>query len=181
MFDAFISICICLAVCCIMGCTTQSGDDDSIFPTPLVPEPTPTPPTPTPPIPQPVPEPEPEPEPGVVPEPPDPPKDLPVRDLVGPQLLKSTIKAGDFDVDVNVKNITLTFDEKIAKSDIKLLDEKNNNQGWTRFIEGKEVILVNLNVKDLDLGHRYSVFGRAIDAFDNERPVLITFTTRAKE
>ena len=55
MFDAFISICICLAVCCIMGCTTQSGDDDSIFPTPLVPEPTPTPPTPTPPIPQPVP------------------------------------------------------------------------------------------------------------------------------
>ena len=50
-------------------------------------------------------------------------------------------------------------DETVAKSDIRLLDEKNKNQGWKRFIEDKEVILVRLDADPLELGHRYSVFG----------------------
>ena len=168
-------LCVCLLICCIVGCTEQRSDDSSIFPTPLVPEPQ-TQPRPTP---QPVPPPEPVPVPPPEPEPPQP--DVPVRDLVGPKLLESTIKAGDFDVDAGLESITLTFDEDVAKSDIRLLDEKNKNQNWNRFIKGKEVILVRLDAPPLELGHRYSVFGRAIDKFGNERAILIPFVSQAKE
>ena len=100
---------------------------------------------------------------------------------MGPKLLESTIKAGDFDVDAGLESITLTFDETVAKSDIRLLDEKNKNQDWNRFIKGKEVILVRLDAPPLELGHRYSVFGRAIDKFGNERAILIPFVSQAKE
>ena len=184
-------LCVCLLICCMVGCTEQRSDDSSIFPTPLVPEPQPQPqPTPQPvpqpepvpvrpPEPEPQPEPEPEPQPEPEPEPPQP--VLPVRDLVGPKLLESTIQAGDFDVDAGLESITLTFDETVAKSDIRLLDEKNRNQGWKRFIEGKEVILVRLDADPLELGHRYSVFGRAVDEFGNERAILIPFVSQAKE
>ena len=169
-------LCVCLLICCMVGCTEQRSDDSSIFPTPLVPEPQPQPrPTP-PPVPPPEPVPVPPPEPVPVP-----PPDIPVRDLVGPKLLESTIKAGDFDIDAGLESITLTFDETVAKSDIQLLDEKNKNQGWNRFIKGKEVILVRLDAPPLELGHRYSVFGRAIDKFDNERAILIPFVSQAKE
>ncbi len=182
-------LCVCLLICCMVGCTEQRSDDSSIFPTPLVPEPQPhpTPPPVPPPEPVPVPPPEPEPQPGPEPEPqpepePEPPQpNIPVRDLVGPKLLESTIKAGDFDIDAGLESITLTFDETVAKSDIQLLDEKNKNQGWNRFIKGKEVILVRLDAPPLELGHRYSVFGRAIDKFDNERAILIPFVSQAKE
>ena len=169
----------------MVGCTEQRSDDSSIFPTPLVPEPQPEPrPTPQPipppdPAPVPPPEPEPEPEPEPVPEPPQP--DIPVRDLVGPKLVESSIKAGDFDVDADLESITLTFDEEIAKSDIGLFNERNWNQKWNRFIKGKEVILVRLDAPPLELGHRYSVFGRAIDKFGNERAILIPFVSQAKE
>lgn len=178
-------LCVCLLICCMVGCTEQSSDDSSIFPTPLVPEPQPEPrPTPQPvpppePVPVPPPPPEPEPQPEPEPEPPQP--DILVRDLVGPKLLESTIQAGDFDVDAGLESITLTFDETVAKSDIRLLDEKNRNQEWKRFIEGKEVILVRLDADPLELGHRYSVFGRAIDKSGNERAILIPFVSQAKE
>ena len=174
-------LCVCLLICCMVACTEQRSDDNSIFPTPLVPElqpeprPTPQPIRPPEPVPVPPPEPEPQPE----PEPPQP--NIPVRDLVGPKLVESSIEAGDFDVDADLESITLTFDEEIAKSDIRLLNEKNQNQGWNRFIKGKEVILVRLDVPPLELGHRYSVFGRAIDKFGNERAILIPFLSRAKE
>ena len=184
-------LCVCLLICCMVGCTEQRSDDSSIFPTPLVPEPQPQPrPTPQPvpppepvpvPPPEPVPVPPPEPVPVPPPEPVPPQPDIPVRDLVGPKLLESTIKAGDFDIDAGLESITLTFDETVAKSDIQLLDEKNKNQGWNRFIKGKEVILVRLDAPPLELGHRYSVFGRAIDKFDNERAILIPFVSQAKE
>lgn len=178
-------LCICLLIGCMVGCTEQRSDDSSIFPTPLVPEPQPqSQPTPQPvpppePVPVPPPEPEPQPEPEPEPEPPQP--ALPVRDLVGPRLLESTIEAGDFDVDADLESITLTFDETVAKSDLRLLDEKNRNQNWNRFIKGKEVILVRLDAPPLKLGHRYSVFGRAIDKFGNARAILIPFVSQAKE
>ena len=178
-------LCVCLLICCMVGCTEQSSDDSSIFPTPLVPEPQPEPrPTPQPvPPPEPVlvppPPPEPEPQPEPEPEPPQP--DILVRDLVGPKLVKSSIEAGDFDVDAGLESITLIFDEDVAKSDIRLLNDKNWNQEWKRFIEGKEVILVRLDAPPLELGHRYSVFGRAIDKSGNERAILIPFVSQAKE
>ena len=177
---------ICLLVSCFIGCTSESTNNESIFPTPLVPEPEPTPqPSPPPPVPvpvpQPIPEPEPEPEPVPVPEPVPPVKEGEVRDLVGPKLVDSSIATGAFDVDVDLGNIRLTFDEKIAKSDIKLLDAFNKNQGWKRFIEGKEVILVDVDAENLELAKQYSIFGIVKDVFDNERAILITFTTRAKE
>ena len=64
-----------------------------------------------PPEPVPVPPPEPEPQPEPEPEPPQP--DIPVRDLVGPKLLESTIQAGDFDVDAGLESITLTSTKRL--------------------------------------------------------------------
>jgi len=174
-------LCVCLLICCGIGCTEQSSDDSSIFPTPLVPEPEPvSQPVPQP-EPQPVPEPVVQPDPEPQPEPEPPPPVVRVRDLVGPKLVKSSIEAGDFDVDAGLESITLAFDEDVAKSDIQLLNEKNQNQNWERFIKGKEVILVRLNAPPLELAHRYSIFGRVIDAVGNERAILIPFVSQAKE
>ena len=48
-------------------------------------------------------------------------------------------------------------------------------------IKGKKVILVRLDAPPLELGHRYSVFGRVIDKFGNDRAILIPFVSQAKE
>ena len=84
-------------------------------------------------------------------------------------------------MDAGLESITLAFDEDVAKSDIRLLNEKNQNQDWERFIKGKEVILVRLNAAPLELAHRYSIFGRVIDDVGNERAILIPFVSQAKE
>ena len=84
---------------------------------------------------------------------------------MAPKLVKSSIEEGAFDVDVDMENVTLTFDEKIAMiNTIKLLDEFNKNQGWTRFIQDKQVVLVNIDAKNLEIAKRYSVFGTVKDA-----------------
>lgn len=75
----------------------------------------------------------------MVPEPKPEPRhpDLLVRDLVEPKLLESTIQVGDFDVDAGLESTTFTFDEIVAKSDIRFLDEKNQNQDWERSSKAK--------------------------------------------
>ena len=65
-----------------------------------------------------------------------------------------------------LESITLcTFDETVAKSDIRLANDPRRTRIkiGIYFIKGKEVILVRLDAPPLELGHRYSVFGRAID------------------
>ena len=173
---------VCLLICSIIGCTSQSTDEgsDSIFPLPPVePEETTDPSEPV--IIQPVPVPQPEP---II----DAPEPEPVephegaRDLVAPKLIKSSIKSGAIDVDVNINAVTLTFDEEIAKSDIKLTDRFNQSLRWKRIIHGKEVVLTPLEgAIKLILERQYSIVGIVEDAAENQRVILITFTTGMKE
>ena len=169
---------VCMLIYLIIGCTTQTSDEggDSIFPLPPVePEETTIPSEPI--VIQPVPVPEPEP---II----DAPEPEPVephdgaRDLVAPKLVKSSIEAGAIDVGVDINAVTLTFDETIAKSDIKITDQHNRNLGWKRIIHGKDIILTPLDgARPLELDTQYSIVGIVKDEADNERVVLITFTT----
>ncbi len=166
----------CLLICCMVGCAEQSSNDDSIFPTPFVPEPEPDPrPTPQPElpvVPEPIALPEPIEEPVVVPPADD------VKDLVAPKLIDSSIVDGAIDVDINLNSITLTFDENVAKSDIKIIDKNNQSLRWKRIINGNNVILTPLqDAINLRLDRDYSIFGIVKDAASNERAVLVRFTT----
>ena len=171
---------VCMLICLIIGCTTQSTDDgsDSIFPLPPVePEETMVPSEPI--IIQPVPVPEPEP---II----DAPEPEPVephdgaRDLVAPKLVESSIEAGDINVGVDINAVTLTFDETITKSDIKIINQRNLSLRWKRIIHDKNIVLTPLEGADaLELDTRYSIVGIVEDAAGNERVVLITFTTGA--
>ena len=175
-------LCIFLLFACIAGCSTDSSDDgtQSLFATPPViiePE-TEAKPQPTiqePPEPVPVAEPEPEPEPV--------PPHGGARDLVGPKLLKSTMNAGAIEVDIDLDNVALEFDEKIGESDLKIVDRDNTSLEWTRIIQGKEVILAKLapRGKDLEMENTYSIIGTVEDEHQNARVILITFTTSIKE
>ena len=167
-------LCVCLLICCTIGCAEQSSDDSSIFPTPHVPEPQTEPPsTPlVPVVPEPIPIPEPIEEQVVVPPAND------VRDLVAPRLIDSSITDGAIDVDVNLNSITLTFDENVDNSDIKIINKNNQSLRWKRIINGKNIILTPLqDAIDLRLDRDYSIFGIVKDAVGNERAILIKFTT----
>ena len=171
-----------MLICLITGCTTQSTDEggDSIFPLPPVePEETGTQPEPI--IIPPVPVLEPEP----IIDAPDPEPVEPhggARDLVAPKLVESTIRSGATDVDVDINAVTLTFDETVAKSDIKIVDQINNSLRWQRIVHGKDVVLTPLaGATKLKLDRQYSIVGIVEDAEGNERVILITFTTGVRE
>ena len=173
---------VCMLTCLIIGCTTQSTDEsgDSIFPLPPVEAEEPTISS------QPVviqPQPEPQPQPIV-----DEPEPEPVaphdgaRDLVAPKLVESTIKSGATGIDVNINAVTLTFDEKVAKSDIKIIDAHNQNLRWKRIIDDKNVVLTALvDARKLVLDRQYSIVGSVEDIEGNQRVVFITFTTGVNE
>ena len=181
-------LCLFLLFVCVAGCSSDSNDDgsQSLFATPpVIAESEETETRPQPPIqeqPQPVPVPEPDPVPEPEPEPePVPPHDG-ARDLVGPKLLKSSIEAGAIDVDVDLDNVALEFDERIGKSDLKVVDRDNTSLRWSRLIEGREVILAKLapRGKDLEMEQTYSIIGTVEDEHQNARVILITFTTSIK-
>lgn len=165
-----------MLICLVMGCTTQSTDEsqDSIFPLPPVESEETTPQAepiviPTVPVPEPIidaPEPEPvEPHGGA-------------RDLVAPKLVESTIRSGATDIDADINAVTLTFDEIIAKSDIKITDRINNSLRWKRIIHDTDVVLTPLEgATALRVGRQYSIVGIVEDAAGNARVILITFTT----
>ena len=179
-------LCMFLLCACVMGCATDEDGGDPLFATPPIPtsepesEPVPTPQPP--PIQDLVPEPEPIIEVELEPEP-VPPHDG-ARDLVGPKLLKGSIEPGAIDVDVELDNVTFEFDEKIEKSNLKIVGQNNLSLRWTLFIKGKEVILAKLapRGKDLEMAKTYSIVGTVEDTHQNiSKLILITFVTRAKE
>ena len=173
---------VCVLMYLIIGCTTESTDKsgDSIFPLPPV-EPEETQVASQPIVIPPVPVQEPEP---II----DAPEPEPVephdgaRDLVGPKLVESTIRTGATDVDLNINAVTLTFDEEIAKSDIKITDRTNRSLRWKRIIHGKDVVLTPLEgAVQLKAEKDYSIVGLVEDEAGNERVILITFSTGGAE
>ena len=192
----------CMLICCLMGCTSDSSDDTSIFPTPLVPEPEPTPQT-TPPVVE-VPiiaepieekidvppvdpivedevEPEPEPVEEVEPEP---------KDRTAPRLIDSSISHGDVGIDPDTERFIFTFDEEIGRADIKLINNTLKiDMEWTTLIEGKRVILLRLpgEGRRMKRGELYTIQMRWRDEGANWNPAdfgainVITFVTEVKE
>ena len=160
----------------IAGCSTDSGDNgsESFFATPPVIIENETQSQP----PEPVPIPEPIPEPEAIVDPPDPvPPHDGARDLAAPKLLKSSIIAGQIDVDVDLEDVTFNFDEKISKSNLKIINKDNVNLKWTLFIKGKEVLLTKLDGTDLEVESPYLITGAVEDEHQNSRVILITFVT----
>ena len=165
-----------LFMLCIAGCSTDRGDDGSetLFATPPVITETETQTQPTPPPPEPVPVPEPVP---IVEEPEPVPPHGGARDLVAPKLLKSSISTGAIDVDIDLEDVTLEFDEEISKSNLKLVNKDNASLKWEQFIKGKEVLLAKLDGLDLRAENLYSISGTVEDEHQNARVILITFVT----
>lgn len=187
-----------LLVFYIIGCSTDSTDDTSIFPVPpTIPEQTQeaTPPVVPvqvvpPPVPQPiveepvieepiVEEPEPEPEP-IEKEPEEP------KDDTHPKFVDSTVWHGDVGIALDTNQFIFTFDENIDSAIIRLIDitqGKRTNMEWEHFIRGKQVVLLKV-AESLELrpGRAYTIEISVADEARNWHPdSIITFVTQMKE
>lgn len=187
---------MCLLVFHVMGCSTDSTDDESIFPIPpIITEEQKETPTPeiqvevvNPLVPQPiveepvieepvVEEPEPEPEP-IEEEKKEP------EDNRAPLFIRTTISHGDVDVDINTDRFVFTFDENIGEARVRLRnDTRNFDMNWETFIVGKEVTLLRfLEGRHLQAAEVYTIDISWADKAGNWDPGgIITFVTRAKE
>lgn len=190
------SFALCLLIFHIIGCSTDSSDDASIFPVPpTIPEETQeaTPPVvPVQVVPPPVPQPiieepiieepiveEPEPE----PEPIEEEKEEP-EDNRAPLFIRTTVNHGDVDVDIDTDRFVFTFDENIGDARVKLRnDTRNFDMKWEKFIVGKEITLLKfLEGWSLQGGQVYTIEISWSDKAGNWDPGgIITFITRAKE
>ncbi len=186
-------LCVCLLMCCLMACSTDSTDDASIFPVPpTIPEETKeaTPPViPIQVVPPPVPQPnveepiieEPiveEPEPELIEEEKEPEDNRP------PLFIRTTISHGDVDVDIDTDRFVFTFDENIGDAKVKLRnDTRNFDMNWEKFIVGKEITLLRfLEGHHLQDAEVYTIEISWADKARNWDPGgIITFVTRAKE
>ena len=185
-----------------MGCTSDNSDDNSIFPTPLVPESEPTPQT-TPPVVEvpiiaepieekidvppadPIVEDEVEPEPEPVEE-----EEKEPEDNTAPRLIDSSISHGDVGVRAETERFIFTFDEEIGRANIKLINNTLKiDMEWTTLIEGKRVILLRLpgEGRRMKRGELYTIQMRWRDEAHNWEPEnfgvihVITFITEMKE
>lgn len=155
------SLCVCLLVLCVIGCSMDSTDDESIFPVPPIiseEEQEATPPgTPIeivpPPVPQPV-----------------------VKDLTAPKLLESTVDSGRVDPKTDV--ISLRFNEDIIEIDIKLVDNSDVSMGWIPSIDiitGRRIFLTRLNGRGFGSDHKYYIKGFVEDKDGNKTSIDIEF------
>ncbi len=190
---------MCLLAFYVIGCSTDSTDDESIFPVPPIiaeEEQEATPPVipvevVPPPIQQPIvenpvieaPEPEVEKEvvePEVAEEPEEP------KDNTHPKFVDSTVRHGDVGITLDTNQFIFTFDENIDSAIIRLVDitqGKRTNMEWEHFIRGKQVVL--LKVEDslaLSPGSAYTIEISVVDEARNWHPdSIITFVTEIKE
>lgn len=193
----------CLLVCCLIGCTSDTSENNSIFPTPVMPaEPEPTPQTPppviqvpiiaepieekinVPPV-EPIVEDEPEPEPEPVEE-----EEKEPEDTTAPRLIESSVSHGDVGVNPDIERFIFTFDEEIDGANIKLMNNTFNiDMEWTTLIDGKRIILLRVpgEGRRMGKGELYTIRMRWRDAANNWEPKgfgverVITFITEIKE
>ena len=105
-----------------------------------------------------------------------------VFDIFAPKLVESNVFDGDRNVDIHLNDITLTFDEDIAKSNVQIFRDGKTSLRWKRIINGKNVLLTPLgNVIDLRADQQYQISGIVEDAAGNARAILITFTTEKRD
>ena len=183
----------------IIGCTSDSTDDQGIFPTPEIPIedesssgsvpvqiPVVNPPVVEVAVEEPVvkePEPKPEPDPVEV-------EEKEPEDNTAPSLIESSISHGDIGVDPDTQRFVFTFDEEIDVADVKLInDTQKVDMQWTALIDGKRIILLRLpnEGRKMGGGELYTIQLRWSDAAGNWEPEnfgiirVITFVTEIKE
>ena len=155
------SLCVCLLVLCVTGCSTDSTDDESIFPVPPIiseEEQEVTPPgipveIVPPPVPQPI-----------------------VKDLTAPKLLESTVDSGR--VDPNTDVISLRFNENIIEIDIKLVDDSDVSMRWIPSIDiitGRRIFLTRINGRGFGSDRKYYIKGFVEDKDGNKTSIDIEF------
>ena len=102
-------------------------------------------------------------------------------DDITPQIIDSTVRHGDIDVDPNIDRFVFTFSEDIAGTNfIKLIDNTAGlHMGWVPFIRDKEIeISKGNNGLQLIGGHVYTIAIRVADVAHNwTQPLTITFVT----
>ena len=155
------SLCVCLLVLCVIGCSTDSTDDESIFPVPPIiseeeQEVTP---------------------PGIPVEivPPAVPQPI-VKDLTAPKLLESTVDSGK--VDPNTDVISLRFNENIVEIDIKLVDDSDVSLRWIPSIDiitGRRIFLTKINGRGFGSDRKYYIKGFVEDKDGNKTSIDIEF------
>ena len=104
-----------------------------------------------------------------------------VVDNTAPQIVSSTVKHGDINVDVDRDHFVFTFSENIAGANfIKLINNTTGlPTGWVPFIRGKG-IEISKGDHGLQLigGHVYTITIRVADVAHNwTLPLTITFVT----
>ena len=155
------SLCVCLLVLCVIGCSTDSTDDESIFPVPPIiseEEQEVTPPgipveIVPPPVPQPI-----------------------VKDLTAPKLLESTVDSGR--VDPNTDVISLRFNEDIIEIDIKLVDSSDVSLRWIPSIDlitGRRIFLTRIDGRGFGSDRKYYIKGFVEDKDGNKTSIDIEF------
>ena len=102
-------------------------------------------------------------------------------DNIAPQIVSSTVKHGDINVDVDIEHFVFTFSEDIAGANfIKLIDNTTGlPTGWVPFIRDKEIkISKEAHGFQLIGGHVYSITIQVADVAHNwTQPLTITFVT----
>ena len=77
--------------------------------------------------------------------------------------------------------IEITFSETVVSGDLKLMDESDNDVGWTTAYDGDMATLTGNAGQELSNETEYMVTGTVQDAAGNDGEVSITFSTKAKE
>lgn len=189
---------MCLLIFYVIGCSTDSAENESIFPVPptipeeeqaatppVIPVPVVSPPVPQPIVEEPVVEEpiieEPELEPEPIEEEPEEP-----QDDTHPKFVDSTVWHGDIGIALDTNQFIFTFDEDIEAAVIRLIDitqGKRIDMDWEHFIRGKQVVL--LKVEDsfaLRPGRAYTIEISVADEARNWHPdSIITFVTDVHE
>ena len=102
-------------------------------------------------------------------------------DNIAPQIVSSTVKHGDINVDIDTDRFVFTFSESIAGTNfIKLIDNTTGlPTGWMPFIRDKEIeISKGDHGFQLIGGHVYTITIRVADvALNWAQPLTITFVT----
>ena len=161
-----------------MGCSTDSTDNESIFPVPpIISENQKETTTPeiqievvNPLVPEPIVEP-------VV--------AAELMDNIAPQIINSSVRHGDIDVDPNIERFVFIFGEDIGATNfIKLIDNTTGlNMGWIPFIRDRQIELTrfphNLGAGlQLIGGHVYTITIHVADRAHNwAKPLNVTFVT----
>lgn len=108
------------------------------------------------------------------------------KDNIHPKFVDSTVRHGDVGVTLDTNQFIFTFDENIDSAIIRLIDitqGKRTNMDWEHFTRGKQVVLLKVEDSlELRPGRAYTIEISVADEARNWHPdSIITFVTKIKQ